>query len=100
MHESSVRIKSESWTALHEKVRCSHVLIKHKGSRKTHSKRDPEGKEIKQRSKEEASTQLVRYSKDFTNGEITFEELARKVSLAQMCDAQMHRHKTHTDEMM
>mmetsp|Transcript_37760 Transcript_37760/g.49708 ORF Transcript_37760/g.49708 Transcript_37760/m.49708 type:complete len:118 (+) Transcript_37760:869-1222(+) len=35
-------------------VRASHLLIKHSGSRRTASWKDPDGVEIKQRSKEQA----------------------------------------------
>mmetsp|Transcript_577 Transcript_577/g.1402 ORF Transcript_577/g.1402 Transcript_577/m.1402 type:complete len:259 (+) Transcript_577:37-813(+) len=62
------------------KVKCSHVLIKHKGSRKPTSRRDPNGEIIGKRTKEEAHLLLEGYRRDIEKGEITFGELAKRVS--------------------
>ncbi|KAJ1495004.1 hypothetical protein T484DRAFT_2272085 [Baffinella frigidus] len=61
-------------------VRCSHVLLKHKDSRKTQSDRDPEGKVIKARSKEQAIAALEGYRADVQRGEVSFGELAKRIS--------------------
>ncbi|CAM9445721.1 unnamed protein product [Choristocarpus tenellus] len=54
-------------------LRASHILVKHMGSRRTASWKDPDGIHIKSRSKEDAITKLlelrtqIRNSDDFAN---------------------------------
>mmetsp|Transcript_56096 Transcript_56096/g.82050 ORF Transcript_56096/g.82050 Transcript_56096/m.82050 type:complete len:116 (+) Transcript_56096:45-392(+) len=50
-------------------VRASHLLIKHSGSRRTASWKDPEGDEIKQRSKEQAIEILLGLRAQIQNAE-------------------------------
>mmetsp|Transcript_82442 Transcript_82442/g.123726 ORF Transcript_82442/g.123726 Transcript_82442/m.123726 type:complete len:162 (+) Transcript_82442:2-487(+) len=74
------REDGESKRSSQEKVKCSHVLVKHNQSRKLRSDRDPEGKAIKARSKQEAQGMLEGFIRDLKNEEITFEELAARAS--------------------
>ncbi|XP_017487684.1 PREDICTED: putative peptidyl-prolyl cis-trans isomerase dodo [Rhagoletis zephyria] len=57
-------------------VRCSHLLVKHKGSRRPSSWRE----ENITRSKEEARATLEDYRKQIESGEITLAALATKYS--------------------
>jgi len=57
-------------------VRCSHLLVKHKGSRRPSSWRE----ENITRSKEEARATLEDYRKQIETGDATLEDLAQKYS--------------------
>uniref|UniRef100_A0A1A9UHS2 Peptidyl-prolyl cis-trans isomerase n=1 Tax=Glossina austeni TaxID=7395 RepID=A0A1A9UHS2_GLOAU len=57
-------------------VRCCHLLVKHKGSRRPSSWRE----ENITRSKEEARQILEDYRKQIENGDATLEDLAQKYS--------------------
>jgi len=59
-----------------EKVQCSHLLVKHAGSRRPSSWRE----ETITRSKEDAIDILNSYIKQINSGEATFEDLASKNS--------------------
>ena len=61
-------------------VRASHLLIKHSGSRRLSSWKDPNGDAIKQRSKEQAIQQLTTLREQIVSGQHTFEELATQYS--------------------
>jgi len=58
-------------------VRCSHLLIKHKGSRNPKSWKDPDGKEITQRTKEQAIAILEGHIKVLKEGKVKFADLAK-----------------------
>ncbi|XP_032814622.1 peptidyl-prolyl cis-trans isomerase NIMA-interacting 1 [Petromyzon marinus] len=57
-------------------VRCSHLLVKHSGSRRPSSWRE----EHITRSKDEAVSILQEYIRQIRSGEVSFEELASKYS--------------------
>jgi len=58
-------------------VRASHLLIKHSGSRNPTSWKDPEGKEIKARSKDTAIGILKTHRQAIVEKKAKFDELAK-----------------------
>mmetsp|Transcript_35761 Transcript_35761/g.71754 ORF Transcript_35761/g.71754 Transcript_35761/m.71754 type:complete len:236 (-) Transcript_35761:1193-1900(-) len=67
------REDGENKRASHDKVKCSHVLVKHNQSRKLRSDRDPDGEAIRARTKQAAKSMLEGFIRDLKNEEITFE---------------------------
>ncbi|PWA57328.1 Rotamase domain-containing protein [Artemisia annua] len=63
-----------------DKVRASHILIKHQGSRRKASWKDPEGVVISSRTRDEALTQLKALRDDIVSGKVKFEDVAKTVS--------------------
>ncbi|RZC52047.1 hypothetical protein C5167_020473 [Papaver somniferum] len=64
-----------------DKVRASHILIKHQGSRRAASWRDEDGtKFIKNTTKESAITQLKALKEDILSGKSKFENVAMEQS--------------------
>jgi NIMA-interacting peptidyl-prolyl cis-trans isomerase 1 len=63
-----------------DKVRASHLLIKHQGSRRPASWKDPNGDVITQTTKEDAIAQLEEYQKAIMDGKADFAELAQRES--------------------
>lgn len=59
-----------------EKVRASHVLIKHQGSRRKASWKDPEGRVITNTTRDTAVTQLKSLRHDIVSGKVKFEDVA------------------------
>jgi len=62
------------------KVRASHLLIKHQGSRRAASWKDPNGNEIKRRTKEQAIAILEGHRKQIIDSKtpsVTFGQLAK-----------------------
>jgi NIMA-interacting peptidyl-prolyl cis-trans isomerase 1 len=68
-------------------ARASHILIKHSGSRRVASWRDPTGREIGSRSKAEAVKMLKEFKRLIENGSEDLSELAKQVS---DCDTAQH----------
>eukprot|EP01118_Nematostelium_gracile_P017886 TRINITY_DN7782_c0_g1_i1.p1 TRINITY_DN7782_c0_g1~~TRINITY_DN7782_c0_g1_i1.p1 ORF type:complete len:117 (+),score=37.24 TRINITY_DN7782_c0_g1_i1:101-451(+) len=62
------------------KVKCSHLLVKHQGSRRPASWKDPEGKIIQQRSKADAIKLLQEYRSQIKEDKSNFADLASKHS--------------------
>jgi len=60
--------------------RASHLLVKHQGSRRPASWRDPDGAVITKRSKAAALDELEAYREQIESGAVTFADLAAKVS--------------------
>ncbi len=58
-------------------VRASHLLIKHAGSRRPASWKDPQGAEITHRSKEQAIQILLAHRDSITSGKAQFADLAK-----------------------
>jgi hypothetical protein len=58
LHHHPHRCITIIMTSRSEEVRASHILIKHQGSRRLASWRDPDGSEIKNRTREQAVTTL------------------------------------------
>lgn len=61
-------------------MRASHLLIKHQGSRRPASWKDPNGDVITQTTKEDAIAQLEEYRKAIMDGKADFAELAQRES--------------------
>jgi len=57
--------------------RASHILIKHSGSRRLASWKDPEGQEIKSRTKEQAIEKLKIIRESIVSGKAQFSEVAK-----------------------
>ncbi|KAL0449755.1 UNVERIFIED_CONTAM: Peptidyl-prolyl cis-trans isomerase Pin1 [Sesamum latifolium] len=62
-----------------EKVRASHILIKHQGSRRKSSWKDPDGRVISATTREEAVAQLQALRRDILSG-ASFKDLASEHS--------------------
>ena len=63
-----------------DEVRASHLLVKHQGSRRPASWRDPDGQHILKKTKEAARDELLAYREQIASGVVTFADLAAKVS--------------------
>ncbi|XP_068639949.1 peptidyl-prolyl cis-trans isomerase Pin1-like [Aristolochia californica] len=63
-----------------EKVRASHLLIKHQGSRRPASWKDPDGSVIKNTTRDAAVAQLKALREDIVSGKAKFGELAARHS--------------------
>eukprot|EP01127_Copromyxa_protea_P004876 TRINITY_DN146_c0_g1_i4.p1 TRINITY_DN146_c0_g1~~TRINITY_DN146_c0_g1_i4.p1 ORF type:complete len:140 (-),score=31.28 TRINITY_DN146_c0_g1_i4:70-465(-) len=61
-------------------LRASHILIKHEGSRRLSSWKDPMGERIRETTKEEAVNQLLALRKEIDGKADKFEEVAKDVS--------------------
>ncbi|KAJ4714234.1 Peptidyl-prolyl cis-trans isomerase [Melia azedarach] len=61
-------------------VRASHILIKHQGSRRKASWKDPEGRVITNTTKESAISQLKALRDDIVSGKTKFDEAASRFS--------------------
>ena len=63
-----------------EKIRCSHLLVKHQNSRRPASWRDTTGAIITKKTKESAIEELLAYKEQIDQNVISFAELAKRVS--------------------
>ncbi|KAJ8443623.1 hypothetical protein Cgig2_019605 [Carnegiea gigantea] len=63
-----------------QQVRASHILIKHQGSRRKASWKDPEGRVIINTTKESAISQLKSLREDILAGKSRFDEVASRFS--------------------
>ncbi|XP_044462810.1 peptidyl-prolyl cis-trans isomerase Pin1 [Mangifera indica] len=61
-------------------VRASHILIKHQGSRRKASWKDPEGRVINNTTKDSAISQLKAIREDIVSGKTKFDEVASRIS--------------------
>ena len=66
--------------ASRDQVKASHILIKHQGSRRKASWKDPEGKIIMATTREAAVEQLRSIREDIVCGKANFEDVATRVS--------------------
>ncbi|KAG6399793.1 hypothetical protein SASPL_141278 [Salvia splendens] len=66
--------------SLSEKVKASHILIKHQGSRRKSSWKDPDGILISATTRDQAASQLQDLRRDILAGDASFKELATKHS--------------------
>lgn len=78
-HESSSAKKSKTPPSS-EKVRASHILIKHQGSRRKASWKDPDGVLISATTRDEAVAELKSLRDKIVSGEATFKEIATQHS--------------------
>ncbi|KAF3629782.1 Peptidyl-prolyl cis-trans isomerase Pin1 [Capsicum annuum] len=63
-----------------EKVKASHILIKHQDSRRKSSWKDPEGRVISNTAKEAAVSQLKSLREDIVSGKAKFDDVAKSYS--------------------
>ncbi|KAE8680917.1 Peptidyl-prolyl cis-trans isomerase Pin1 [Hibiscus syriacus] len=63
-----------------DKVRASHILIKHKGSRRKASWKDPEGQVISNTTRDAAVSRLKALREDIVSGKAKFDEVASRYS--------------------
>lgn len=63
-----------------EQVRASHILIKHEGSRRKSSWRDPEGRRISATKRDSAVAELKAIRDDIVAGKTRFDEVASRLS--------------------
>ncbi|KAK9165236.1 hypothetical protein Scep_000427 [Stephania cephalantha] len=63
-----------------KQVRASHILIKHKGSRRKVSWKDPEGRIITNTTKDSAVSHLKALRDDVISGNANFEDIASRYS--------------------
>lgn len=61
-------------------VRASHILIKHQGSRRKASWKDPEGRVITNTTRDNAVSQLKSIRDDIVSGKAKFEDIASRFS--------------------
>ncbi|KAK4340407.1 hypothetical protein RND71_041869 [Anisodus tanguticus] len=61
-------------------VRASHILIKHEGSRRKSSWKDPEGRTISNTTRDAAVSQLKAIRDDIISGKSKFEDVASRLS--------------------
>ncbi|KAJ8530239.1 hypothetical protein K7X08_037074 [Anisodus acutangulus] len=61
-------------------VRASHILIKHEGSRRKSSWKDPEGRIISNTTRDAAVSQLKAIRDDIISGKSKFEDVASRLS--------------------
>uniref|UniRef100_A0A2P2JEB1 Peptidyl-prolyl cis-trans isomerase n=1 Tax=Rhizophora mucronata TaxID=61149 RepID=A0A2P2JEB1_RHIMU len=61
-------------------VRASHILIKHQGSRRKVSWKDPEGRVIMNTTRDSAVSQLKAIRDDIVSGKANFEDIASRYS--------------------
>ncbi|KAF5463009.1 hypothetical protein F2P56_018965 [Juglans regia] len=67
-------------TTTANQVRASHILIKHQGSRRKASWKDPEGQVIMNTTRESAVSQLKSLYDDIVSGKAKFEDIASRSS--------------------
>ncbi|KAL3527199.1 hypothetical protein ACH5RR_011855 [Cinchona calisaya] len=63
-----------------DKVRASHILIKHEGSRRKASWKDPDGHIISNTTRDAAVSQLKALRDDIVSGKAKFEDVAARYS--------------------
>ncbi|VFQ84044.1 unnamed protein product [Cuscuta campestris] len=63
-----------------DQVRASHILIKHQGSRRTASWKDPEGRVIRNTTRDAAVSLLRGLRQDILSGKSLFEDIASSYS--------------------
>ncbi|CAI9110911.1 OLC1v1011012C1 [Oldenlandia corymbosa var. corymbosa] len=73
-HKKKTKMSSSS--SSRDKVRASHILIKHEGSRRKASWKDPEGRVISSTTRDAAVSQLKALRDSIVSGEAKFEDVA------------------------
>ncbi|KAK2657032.1 hypothetical protein Ddye_010084 [Dipteronia dyeriana] len=69
-----------SSSAAANQVRASHILIKHQGSRRKASWKDPEGRVINSTTRDSAVSQLKTIREDIVSGKAKFADVASRIS--------------------
>ena len=78
--KKKTRMSSSKTTATTNQVRASHILIKHQGSRRKASWKDPEGRVIMNTTRDSAVSQLKSIRDDIVSGKAKFDDLATRLS--------------------
>ncbi|RYR20270.1 hypothetical protein Ahy_B03g065372 [Arachis hypogaea] len=68
-------------------VRASDILVKHQGSRRKASWKDPEGQVIKNTTRDSAVSQLKAFHDDIISGKAKFDDIASRFSVAALPSA-------------
>ncbi|WOG99638.1 hypothetical protein DCAR_0518991 [Daucus carota subsp. sativus] len=63
-----------------DKIRAYHILIKHQGSRRKESWKDPQGKVIRNTTRDAAVSQLKSIRDDVVSGKAKFQDVATTLS--------------------
>ncbi|KAG6510109.1 peptidyl-prolyl cis-trans isomerase Pin1-like [Zingiber officinale] len=63
-----------------EQVKASHILIKHQGSRRKASWKDPDGQVISATTRDAAVSQLLSLREDIVSGKARFQDVAARYS--------------------
>uniref|UniRef100_A0A2N9H3U3 Peptidyl-prolyl cis-trans isomerase n=1 Tax=Fagus sylvatica TaxID=28930 RepID=A0A2N9H3U3_FAGSY len=79
-HHHHKKKKTRMSSSTSNQVRASHILVKHQGSRRKASWKDPEGRVIMNTNRETAVSQLKAYRDDIVSGKAKFEDLASRFS--------------------
>ncbi|GAV74352.1 Rotamase domain-containing protein, partial [Cephalotus follicularis] len=74
------KVKKRSKMSSTNQVRASHILIKHQGSRRKASWKDPEGLVITNTTRDSAVSQLKAFRDDIVSGKAKFEDIASRYS--------------------
>lgn len=72
--------KTKMSSSLGNQVRASHILIKHQGSRRKASWKDPDGRVISNTTRDAAVTQLKSLHDDIVSGKFKFDDVATRFS--------------------
>lgn len=72
--------KKRTKMASGNQVKASHILIKHEGSRRKASWKDPEGRVIKNTTRDAAVSQLKALRDDIVSGKTKFDDVASRFS--------------------
>ncbi|KAJ4827466.1 hypothetical protein Tsubulata_006808 [Turnera subulata] len=72
--------KKRAKMASSNQVRASHILIKHEGSRRKASWKDPEGSVIRSTTRDAAVSQLKAIREDIVSGKAKFDDVASRLS--------------------
>nr|POE70553.1 peptidyl-prolyl cis-trans isomerase pin1 [Quercus suber] len=78
--KKKTRMSSSKTTTTTNQVRASHILIKHQGSRRKASWKDPEGRVIMNTTRDSAVSQLKSIRDDIVSGKAKFDDLATRLS--------------------
>lgn len=78
--KKKTRMSSSKPTTTTGQVRASHILIKHQGSRRKASWKDPEGRVIMNTTRDSAVSQLKSIRDDIVSGKAKFDDIATRLS--------------------
>lgn len=78
--KKKTRMSSSKTTTTTGQVRASHILIKHQGSRRKASWKDPEGRVIMNTTRDSAVSQLKSIRDDIVSGKAKFDDIATRLS--------------------
>ncbi|KZV53834.1 Peptidylprolyl cis/trans isomerase [Dorcoceras hygrometricum] len=79
-HKHAANTSKKTKPPSSEKVKASHILIKHQGSRRKASWKDPDGTLISATTRDDAVTQLQDLRRDIIAGDASFRDIASRYS--------------------